>query len=120
MQELVENRTEVFEALLREMHLEEEKTEEQTNPFYGLDTERRTLTQQCMELSAQIERLEEEQLLNFDQYKAKSLALDKRIGIQRIKINIANTKLKQMNGSNNKIKPHSLTEKFIREGSADK
>ena len=94
MQELVENRTEVFEALLREMHLEEEKTEEQTNPFYGLDTERRTLTQQCMELSERINRIEEEQLATYEQFKVKSLALDKRIGIQRIKINIANSKLK--------------------------
>ena len=94
MQELVENRTEVFEALLREMHLEEEKTEEQTNPFYGLDTERRTLTQQCMELSGRINRIEEEQLATYEQFKVKSLALDKRIGIQRIKINIANSKLK--------------------------
>ena len=87
----------------------------------GAEGERRGLrVREEGRAAAHPERLQEEQLVNFDQFKAKSLALDKRIGIQRIKINIANTKLKQMKGSNNRIKPHSLTEKFIREGSADK
>ena len=85
---MVENRKEVYAALCHDLQEEEEKLEH-TQLFHGLDDNQKILARQCYKINRRLEEIEEEKYDMNENHKLSSLALDKKIGMGRIKLKIA-------------------------------
>ena len=53
LQELIENRTEIFKMLAKKLQEYHELTEQET-PLYGVDTERKTVALHCYDINQKL------------------------------------------------------------------
>ena len=88
LEELIENRKLVCEQLCNELQ-EQEYLLERAEPLHGLDDEARETAQACIEVQERLAQIEEEKLETEQRLKAMSSTLDKKVGVQRIKITLA-------------------------------